>query len=100
MNLQTYYKPIPVRLAQFLLFLNVVVGLIAGSSLVTNQPQIAAYLSLGAGILNTAVQVFVGQNLTHEHEKVSADSTLSNRRDLVQEKGTRPKARRTKGGAE
>ncbi len=101
MNLQTYYKPIPVRLAQFLLFLNITVGLIAGSSLVTNHPQIAAYLALGAGILNTAVQVFVGQNSIQPHEENSLDSTLSDRRDRVQkERKARPaKSRRAEGGA-
>ncbi len=101
MNLQTYYKPIPVRLAQVLLFLNAAVAIIAGHSLVTNNPQTAAYLALAAGLLNQAVQIFIGQNPIQPHEEKSFDSTLSDRRDRVRKEkttGTTP-ARRKKGGA-
>ncbi len=100
MNRHTLYQPLPPRLTQTLIFLNGAVGLVAATLLARGHEAAAAYVALGAGILNQAVNVFVGQNPNPHNEKVPDDSTLSNRRDLVPEKGPRPKARRTKGGAE
>ncbi|PMD95509.1 hypothetical protein BWI97_14230 [Siphonobacter sp. BAB-5405] len=95
MNLSRYNQPLPPRLGQLLLFLNAAVAIVAGHSLVTNNPQTAAYVALAAGLLNQAVHIFIGQNPTHEQ---TTDSTLSNRRERVRKEKGQTRSNR-KGGA-
>ena len=91
-------EPLPPSLSRILLFLNAVVGVLSVSQLAEGNPTVSAWLAISAGVLNQAIQIFVGvPNKTSPYEKVT-DSTLSDRRELRKRQNALSGGKDAKGG--
>lgn len=90
-------EPLPPSLSRILLFLNATVGVLSVSQLADGNPKVSAWLAISAGVLNQAIQIFVGVPKTKPYEK-STDSVLSDRRELRKRQNSLSGGKDAKGG--
>lgn len=91
-------QPLPPSLGRFLLFLNAVVGILSVSQLADGNPTFSAWLAIGAGVLNQAIQIFVGVGPQNKAYEKATDSTLSDRRELRKRQNALAGGKNAKGG--